>query len=338
MNEEHYQGEPVIDRTKSGLMINNGWKVLAAILLVLFLTSIGLNWKMSHKVDQIQQQMDQLQQIVSSQISSVGGQIGSITYNIDESMKKAQSIVADYGYQVQSEKIDRKNRTVPINLTVRPKEDKVGLMATFIIETEDGKTITVPGEKGEANTYVAAAIVPMVNYLKLSVTFDDGTTQKSEKLEDVYQPFDSMIMKVESIGSWSEISLSNEKIRYSGTVDTTITQSADGRNYPVKANIQVLKNGKLKKTIPIEIESAPESSSQAPQEAVAMAEMTGGTSATYFTQFNESFTLKDNDVLVIRVIVEDNYGFRYTQIIDSESISEDGSFNPTNYSGEVVIE
>jgi hypothetical protein len=343
MNEENYQGEQIVNADNNhsngsipGIKLSNGWKMIFAVLLILFLLSVSLIWKMSHRIDQIQIQLDQYQQMVTNQLNSFNSQIGSIPYNIDESLKKAESIVADYGYKAQPEQIDRKTRTVPIILTVRPKVDKAGLKATFLIETEDGKIITASGKKGEANTYTATALVPIKDYLKLGVTFDDGISQKSEKLEDLYQPFDSIIMKVDSFMSSYGITQTSDKTVYKGNVETTITKSADGKNYPVKATIQFLKNRKLIKTIPIGLESTYEPTQQPQQEAAAV--MMGGTSTTYYAELNEELKGKTDTMIEVRVVVEDNYGFRYTQIIDSEMIGKDGSGNTTNYSNEVVIE
>lgn len=320
-----------------GIKTKDGWKTVVTVLIFLLLIAVVLIWNMNSKMSRIQLQLDQLQQAVNNQASSVSSQIENITNNIDESLKKADSIVADYSYQVQSEKIDRNGRTVPIYLTVRPKEDKAGLTAVFLLETEDGKRFTTSGVKCEGNTYAASMTVPLKDYLKFSVTLDDGTVQSSEKLEDIYHPFDGMIMKVDSIANWSGITQTADKITYDGTIETTITQSADGQNYPVKAAVQILKNGKLKKTIPIAIDAVPDSAPRKSDTATT-AVMMSGDCTTYYTQFNESYKIKNKDLFEIRVIINDNYGFRYTQIIDSEQIDTEGNFNTSNYSGEVSVE
>lgn len=289
----------------------------------------------------MQQELSMLRQEVNGLHGSISSEIGNISYNIDSSLKKENSIIADYSYQVQADKINRKEKTIPLSLMVRPKEHKEGLKTTFILETQDGKIITAPGKEGEANTYTASMVVPlsMSDYIKLSVSFDDGTVQRSEKLEDIYQFFDSYIMKVDSTAS---LSISNQsdskhKLRFSGTVDTSITPNADGSNYPVSGEVQIIKNESVIQKLPIPItqEAVSDYGNGAPAPEVAPI---GGSYTTYYTQLNETVTLESNDALKINVIVKDNFGFKYKQIVYSERFDKNGNSVPANYSGEVVIE
>ena len=202
----------------------NLYIVLAIIGVV---TIFYLNYSLINLQQELitmRQEVNQLQSSLSSQIAGISGNIVGIPTNIEESLKKENSIISDYSYQVQSDKIDRKEMTIPLNVTTRPKEHKVGLKTTFIIETKDGKTISTPGKEGEAYSYTASMVVPISDYLRLSVTFDDGTIQKSEKLEDMYQAFDGYIMRVEPGISLSspdgELStFSNNKIKFRGAIN-----------------------------------------------------------------------------------------------------------------------
>lgn len=317
-------------------------KIITTLYTLILVVLLIIIWGMNHAISTMQLQMNQLQQDINNLQSSISSQIDGITSEIDTSLNKANSIISDYSYRVQADKIDRKARTFPMSFTVRPKEDKSGMVATFVIETEDGKTISAPGVKGEASTYTATTVVPISNYLKLSVTFDDGTLQKSEKLEDIYQPFDPYIMKVDSVSSLTSTSSSSgqskHKIAFGGTIDTTITQSSDGGNYPVDGEIQVFRNEKLAKTIPMQIEDVQGNVSLPAGEDSSVAAALSGSCTTYCTKFDETFSLKTNEVLKIVTVVKDNYGFRYKQTIYSESFDKDGISNPTNYSGEVYVE
>lgn len=316
-------------------------KNLGIALVVICLVTI---FNMNQSIKSLQHELSTLRQETNQLQSSLSGQIAGISENVEASLKKENSIISDYSYQVQSDKINRQEMTMPLNLTVRPKEHKDGLKTTFIIETEDGKTISAQGQEGEAYSYTASIVVPMDDYLKLSVTIDDGTLQKSEKLEEIYQIFDSYIMNVDSGLSLASQNFQfnnyKNKLEFGGTIETNISSNFDGSNYPVSGEAQILKNGKAIKTLPIQIEEnyRIDTQNETAAQLDAAAASLDGSSITYYTDFNEIIKYNNNDLIEIVVIVKDNYGFQYKQIIHSERIDSDGNTYPTNYSNEVVVD
>ena len=306
--------------------------VLAAICLVIL-------FYMNHTMNNMQQELSMLKQEVLQLDSSVSSQIGAISGNIETSLKKESSIVSDYSYQIQAAQINRKEKTVPIQVTVIPKEHKDGLKASFMVETDDGKTIIAPGEEGQAYTYSALISVPITHNLKLSVSFDDGTLQKSEVLENLFEPFESCFMKVDTIPAELSVSSSDHQLEYSGTIETTVTPSADGNNYPVSGNVLILKNGKAIKIFPIDFSEMNGSTKQSSEtQAQNAAEYTTVGSGTYYTRFNEKINIKNNALIELETVIKDNFGFEYKQTIDSQQIDKDGNVNPVNISRELIVE
>ncbi|MEL7654488.1 MAG: hypothetical protein AAGU75_01120, partial [Bacillota bacterium] len=121
------------------------------------------------------------------------------------------------------------------------------------------------------------------------------------------------------VSSMSTTKQSNNKLQFNGTIETNLATNADGSNYPVNAVIQITKNGKIIKELPIQIG----------QEFGAF---------TYSTGFDEVVSFKENDLIEIIVVVKDNFGFQYKQNIHSERIDSDGNTNTNSISNEVTVE
>jgi len=311
---------------------------LAIILCILFACAVlSMLFYMNSAITRMQENLDMLRQEVLQQSGSISSQVGNITANIDASMKKENSIISDYSYRILTEQIDREKNIVPVLLTVRPKEHQEGLLTTFIAETDQGKTISIQGEEGESYNYSAVMEVPLtVHNLKFSVSFNDGTLQKSEKLEEIYDIFNGCIMNVDSYASSLSVRPSDHKLTMSGTIETSIASSSDGKNYPVRGEILISRNGRTVKKLPIQIEDSMTEYEQDNSQSVAAC--LDGALITYYTEFNEAVDFNNNDTIELKVAVTDNLGFQYKKIIDSERIDEKGNVYPNNVSGEVVVE
>lgn len=301
-------------------------KILSIVLVVIFLVIL---FHMNQSIQNMKQELSHLRLEVNGLHGSVSSQIGNITANIETSLKKENSIVADYSYRVEADKINRTERTLPLSLTVTPKEYKTGLKALFTVETEDGRIITATGEAGDGYVFQATIDVPMDYYLKLGVTFDDGTLQRSEVLEELYSLPDQYVMKVDSIWNGTVKSESHKgQLNYEGTVETHIATDLKGRNYPASGEVQLLKNGTLIKKfpIPLEDENIPLSGDNNPAKSQVAPISFVGNDITYFTYLAESVSYKNNDKIEILVIVKDNLGLTYHQIVRSEYVDASGRF------------
>lgn len=293
--------------------------------------------KMQQEISSLSQQINDLQSSISSTVgSTVSGAVSGISASIDESLKKSNSIIADYSYKAEPDKFNREDKTIPVNLKVTPKEYRDGLTAAFLIDTQNGKTVTVPAVAGENGTYTATVPIPIVDYFKLSAVFDDGTLKKSEKLEDVYSPFSGYVLNVNSnLEEYSAVKKSGSsgkyKFEWSGRTSTNITGSSPGtesdhRSYPVSGELKILKNGKIIDKKPIQFEKNDDIDSSQIMDAY------------YSTDFKTTISCKANDLIKVMITVEDNHGLKYTQTVDQERVDGSGNMNPVGSPGESIIE
>ena len=126
--------------------------------------------------------------------SSVNGQIGSISGQVEEILKAQNSLTADYGVQLKlvSLRDGGDNGLALFSAYAVPKTYQVGMTAEFSIENDTGGVHTVPVALGvDGKTFSADSIATrLTDSIRLSVTFisADGTrqTQLLDQFEGLY--------------------------------------------------------------------------------------------------------------------------------------------------------
>ncbi len=140
--------------------------------------------------------------------SSVDGQIGSISNQVEEILKAQNSLMADYG--VELAEMDLAANTASFAAYAVPKTYVEGMAVEFL--AENGEAASVPsgaaGEEGPNQRFSAAITVPLTDQITLSalLILPDGTrqTQLLDQFEGLYS--DSLPqMDVHSELMWMEL-------------------------------------------------------------------------------------------------------------------------------------
>ena len=122
--------------------------------------------------------------------SSVDGQIGSISSQVEEILKAQNSLMADYG--VELAEMDLAANTATFAAYAVPKTYVEGMAVEFL--AENGEAASVPsgaaGEEGPNQRFSAAITVPLTDQITLSalLILPDGTrqTQLLDQFEGLY--------------------------------------------------------------------------------------------------------------------------------------------------------
>ena len=122
--------------------------------------------------------------------SSVDGQIGSISNQVEEILKAQNSLMADYG--VELAEMDLAANTASFAAYAVPKTYVEGMAVEFL--AENGEAASVPsgaaGEEGPNQRFSAAITVPLTDQITLSalLILPDGTrqTQLLDQFEGLY--------------------------------------------------------------------------------------------------------------------------------------------------------
>ena len=161
---------------------------LAGLALCLVLFSLF------DRLGRMDDQYVDLQNSVYRVESSVNGQIGSISGQVEEILKAQNSLTADYGVQLKlvSLRDGGDNGLALFSAYAVPKTYQVGMTAEFSIENDTGGVHTVPVALGvDGKTFSADSIATrLTDSIRLSVTFisADGTrqTQLLDQFEGLY--------------------------------------------------------------------------------------------------------------------------------------------------------
>ena len=161
---------------------------LAGLALCLVLFSLF------DRLGRMDDQYVDLQNSVYRVESSVNGQIGSISGQVEEILKAQNSLTADYGVQLKlvSLRDGGDNGLALFSAYAVPKTYQVGMTAEFSIENDTGGVHTVPVALGvDGKTFSVDSIATrLTDSIRLSVTFisADGTrqTQLLDQFEGLY--------------------------------------------------------------------------------------------------------------------------------------------------------
>jgi len=146
----------------------------AAVCLV-----IGM-YRLSTKLDTLDNRYNNLQNSVNNVSSSVNSQIGNIANRVEEVLKSQNNLTADY--DVEGLGWDLKENTISFSAYAVPKTYREGMTALFLVES-GGELLEFVGELGEGNTFSAVLTVPLRDIINISVVFMDGDTRQTQLLE-----------------------------------------------------------------------------------------------------------------------------------------------------------
>lgn len=285
---------------------------------VLFLSLLISIWVNTARLTELTNQMAAL----SGRISAVEGQ--SWIYPQQpaiESTPKAgwqaeNSLVSDFAYRVVS--YDPKTGLITIHVSATPKVYQDGITAMFTAAGAGMESLETAGQPAAGNAFLATIEVPVVDELRLSVSFLREGEAHNQLLDTVTGLKGDYQMKVDSMFNGSVHRL-GENITLSGEVETSITAVnfapgsqelvvGDPWNYPVSGKVELLANNTVVAEAQIPIADTYTSDDingpWAPYGQV-----------TFYTRFPNEIPVPRESGLTLLVTVTDNFGTSYTQEI-----------------------
>jgi hypothetical protein len=263
--------------------------VVVLILLNLF-TLLKLN-SLKITVDSLLQQNAYLQTNLSSEISNIYS-------NIDEKLKKQESILDSYNVTF-GDKLDTNNFTVPMTFSITPKEYSHGLIASLLL---NGQSIEM---KKDGNSFITTTDINIFNNVQLKVSLNLNGVQKIETIEE-YNEFKGKYLLEIHGGFNGTSSFSLDEFKYKGNIN--LNYNGPINNNPVKISIVKDVNG-------ITIDE---------QEVKIPGQMIN-------LEVNDKIKLLANDIFTVYAKIQDNYGLNYKYIISSYKKDTNGNFNDSKY-------
>lgn len=243
------------------------------------------------KINSIERNFDNNIQYLNRGQDDLRRDMGNIYANVDEKLKKQASILDSYEITFGDEL--REDLTVPVSITLTPKENTENLTAELLINDERYSMLkTGTRFRASINAYI-------FDPFQIKVVLNYKGTEKIETIDDYYDLQDKYILGIYA-NYLGDTSYGSDKYKYDGDiVIDTFGQSDDN---PEKVRILIYKNEDIFY-----------------EEEV---DMHGNNSRMHSVK--GEVELSANDKIEIYVNVQDKHGFDYKYIVKAAKIDSEG--------------
>lgn len=243
------------------------------------------------KINSIERNLDNNIQYLNRGQDDLRRDMGNIYSNVDEKLKKQASILDSYEITFGDELTE--GLTVPVSISVTPKENTENLTAELLINDERYSMLKT------GTTFTASINAYIFDPFQIKVVLNYEGTEKIETIDDYYDLQDKYILGIYA-NYLGNTSYSSGKYQYDGDiVIDTFGQSDDNRE---KVRILIYKNEEIFN-----------------EEEVDM----HGNNSTMHSVKGE-VELSANDKIEIYVNVQEKYGFNYKYIVKADKIDSEG--------------
>lgn len=202
--------------------------IIGALFMVNIFTWLKLNTLENYIDNNIQQS-----HIIENNLRN---EISNIYSNIDEKLKKQASIIDSYNVEFGSD-LNTDNLTIPITVTITPKEYSEGLTSSLQINDK-----TVEMERKET-TFLVRTDVSVFDNIELKIVLNQNGVQKTETIEEVYDLKGKYLLEMFDGRFSGSTSYSSGKYKYNGNINIDFNQFQEGN--PKKITIIKELNGKI---------------------------------------------------------------------------------------------
>lgn len=241
--------------------------------------------------------MDRNIQEIRNEQNDIQNEIRDIYSNVDEKLEKQASILDSYDITFGNE-LNMDDLTVPVNVTVTPKENTENLTAGLLINNE-----THPMLKNGA-TFAASADVFIFDPFEIKVVLENSGTEKVETIDEYTDLYGKYLVDLDG-GFSGSTKYSSGKYKYDGDIVINFFGSENGT--PEKVSVSKYINGTF-------IDE---------QEV----DMQGNHSIMYSVK--DEAELSANDKIEIYVNFQDKYGLNYKYIVLADEIDSKGHLVPS---------
>lgn len=258
---------------------------IVALLLLNMFTLYKLN-SMENNINNKFQQSDIL-------TNNLKNDINNISSNVETNLKKQGSILDNHN--VTFGEFNPSNLTIPVTVSITPKEYSKGLIASLQI---NNKSVLM---KNEGTSFVGTVEANIFEDFQLKVDLDNNGVEKIETIEE-HGDLKSKHLLTISGGFNGESSISSNQYQYSGKIVLNFVSSQS--NKVEKISIVNDVNGVIISKREIE-----------PSNSVSV-------------DFNDKIKLKNGEKLTTYAMVQDKYGLNYKYFV-SVSVT-DSNGKPVN--------
>lgn len=266
--------------------------IIVALVLLNIFTILKLN--------RMQNSFDNKYNHLINAVEGTNSIVSGITSNVNAILEKQGSILDSYEITF-GDKLNS-DLTVPVKVSITPKEYSEGLNASLVIN-EEGILMQKSGA-----SFIATVNLNIFKSLQPKVILEQNGVQKIESIDEYYGDIQQKYLLQINGGYSGTESYSNGKYSLDGNIELDIYSQQN--NVPEKISIIYDVNGKIVK-----------------EQQVEVSEMNNVDFVTNFINIdlNEIIDLKVNESLTVYAIIKDNYKLTYKYISKVIEIDSNGN-------------
>ncbi len=282
------------------------------VTATLFGVMILLNLILWFRTITLQQNIENLQQNMSNQFSHVLSEVRSISYNVASTLEAQDNIFDDSSWSFGA--IDSKSMTLPMTVSVVPKESTADTVATLTINNTS-VTMTRDGVH-----FTGVISVALFENLEVYVTLDSAGVRRSQQLVNCLPPFEERlpVLYAQNAGGSSFETYAN-KFTLNGPIDINLYTPENTTVTSLK--IVTTDNGATIRELPLKSVLEPPVWTQ-------------------MADYELSLTFEPNHTYETTVIATDSNDLTYRVIVDRQVVDNNGrvsGFGERDAWGEMVI-
>ncbi len=303
--------------------------VIIGCILILTATTIY----MQAQIQGLNGQLKRIQNDLSGIRPQWETAIGSLQAKIEDSLKKSDSAISEYHYDVLGFQPIRKQ--VQVKFSVTPKLCTENTQMTLTFSGADFEPITLENITRDGSVFWGTVSLPVSHAIRVSVAFSENGESVSEELETIYG-LDNHLLTVTSsfqgeMTQYAIIDQSNGTLAINGSllVETRMPDSMylALANYPDSGTVKLYKDGKVFRSYELDFyENGTKPNYDQGNSAVS--EFL--TSVAAAVPMEETFRNGEWEQITIEVTVVDRFGIQYKQTVHSFGEEENpGALNET---------
>ncbi len=273
---------------------------LAALLGV----TIALNLMLWWRTVTLEQTMQNLQQSMRNQIEHMTSEVRGISQSVSSALAREASIFDSYA--VSFGEIEPEDMTIPLTVSVMPKEAGTATAATLTVNG-----VSVPMTR-DGMKFTGVLSVGLFEYLDTYVTFDTEGVQRGQSLDTGLRPFEERlpILYVYNAGG-SSFEYNANKFTFDGPIEINLKATSEDAAI-TSLKIFTTDNGVVIQEQALKPAFEPPMWSQ-------------------MVDYKLTLTFEPNHTYETAVIATDSYGLTYRAIVDRQTVGESGQ--PTDFGG-----
>lgn len=271
-------------------------------IIVILIVFLAVNIKTSIDIVSMKNEISNLKNSVNSMSSSTGGAVSSSIYQIEQALKKENSLVNEFKYEF----VELKDKESHFLLTLKPRVYNKGEEVFFLLKTGSKDPELIPAETSDNLVFTANINVSVFDSSEIDLVVVTGDTNKTEKLDRISSTVEKFAADIQAQPIGGVIrTLKGEGVLFIN-YDYGLYYSFpyNGETISLKdINLNIELNGKVVDTMPI-----PEDSK--------------GRYQHYIKLEGYKIHCKPGDSILIYATAKDNNSFNYKCYLESYVITE----------------